>query len=88
MRQILVEEARRRQVNDVTVDGAPTRLAAADPQQARIVELRFVGGLTADATADALGFVSRPCVANGPWQRCGCMGSCARNWVGNLMAPS
>src|SRR5262249_37492517 len=79
MRQILVDEARRKRsgkrgagatvtslegvsssrrehlVDVVAVDEALTRLAAADPQQARIVELRFFGGLTADETADALG---------------------------------
>ena len=36
------------------LDGALERLAALDPQQARIVELRFFGGLTVDETGAAL----------------------------------
>jgi RNA polymerase sigma factor (TIGR02999 family) len=79
MRQILVDQARRKRthkrgagvtlvglegisspgrddtVDVLAVDEALTRLAAADPQQARIVELRFFAGLTADETADVLG---------------------------------
>jgi RNA polymerase sigma factor (TIGR02999 family) len=79
MRQILVDQARRRRagkrgagativslervspcdrddaVDVVAVDEALTRLAAVDQQQARIVELRFFGGLTADEAAHALG---------------------------------
>jgi RNA polymerase sigma factor (TIGR02999 family) len=39
----------------VAVDEALTRLAAVDPQQARIVELRFFGGLTVDETAKLTG---------------------------------
>jgi RNA polymerase sigma factor (TIGR02999 family) len=41
------------------LDGALTRLAAMDPQQARIVELRFFGGLTAPETAEAMGISER-----------------------------
>ena len=37
------------------LDEALTRLAALDAEQARIVELRFFGGLTVEETADALG---------------------------------
>ena len=79
MRQILVDQARRKRagkrgagvtivslervspsrrdhvVDVVAVDEALTRLAAADQQQARIVELRFFGGLTAGEAADTLG---------------------------------
>jgi RNA polymerase sigma factor (TIGR02999 family) len=36
------------------LDEALTRLTALDPQQARIVELRFFGGLTVEETAEAL----------------------------------
>lgn len=36
------------------LDEALTRLAALDAQQARIVELRFFGGLSIEETADAL----------------------------------
>ena len=37
------------------LDEALTRLAAFDPEQARIVELRYFGGLTVEETADAVG---------------------------------
>ncbi len=37
------------------LDEALTRLASLDAQQARIVELRFFGGLSVDETAEALG---------------------------------
>ena len=39
----------------VALDTALTELARLDPQQARIVELRFFGGLSVEETADALG---------------------------------
>ena len=42
-------------VDLLALDGALERLAALDPAQARIVELRFFGGLTIEETADALG---------------------------------
>jgi RNA polymerase sigma factor (TIGR02999 family) len=38
----------------VALDDALTRLAEIDPQQSRVVELRFFGGLTMDETAEAL----------------------------------
>jgi RNA polymerase sigma factor (TIGR02999 family) len=39
----------------VALDEALTALAALDPQQGRIVELRFFGGLTIDETAEVIG---------------------------------
>ena len=39
----------------LALDEAIQRLAALDPDQARIVELRFFGGLTVEETADAMG---------------------------------
>ncbi len=39
----------------VSLDEALSRLAAIDPQQSRIVELRFFGGLTVEETAEVLG---------------------------------
>ncbi len=39
----------------VAVDDALERLAAQDPRKARVVELRFFGGLSMDETAQALG---------------------------------
>jgi len=38
----------------LVLDEAMTRLAAIDPQQARVVELRFSGGLTVEETAEFL----------------------------------
>ena len=39
----------------LALDHALERLSALDPEQARIVELRFFGGLTVEETAEALG---------------------------------
>ena len=44
-----------RSVDLLAVDAALTRLAAIDFQQARLVELRFFGGLTIEESAEALG---------------------------------
>jgi len=41
-------------VNLLALDEALDRLAAFDPQQARIVELRYFGGLTIEETAEVL----------------------------------
>jgi RNA polymerase sigma factor (TIGR02999 family) len=43
----------------VALDDALRELAALDPRQASIVELRFFGGMTTAETADALGIASR-----------------------------
>lgn len=43
------------EVDLLAIDEALDRLAAIDPQQARVVELRFFSGLTVDETAAALG---------------------------------
>jgi RNA polymerase sigma-70 factor (ECF subfamily) len=43
----------------VAVDDALERLAAHDPRKARVVELRFFGGLSMDETALALGVSTR-----------------------------
>lgn len=42
-------------VEFLDLDRALRRLEAIDPQQARVVELRFFGGLTADEAAEAMG---------------------------------
>jgi len=42
-------------VDLVALDAALTDLAALDPQQARIVELRYFGGLTVEETAEIVG---------------------------------
>jgi RNA polymerase sigma-70 factor (ECF subfamily) len=49
------------QVDLLALDGALSELAAVDPDQARIVEMRFFGGLTGDETAEVLG-ISRATV--------------------------
>jgi RNA polymerase sigma-70 factor, ECF subfamily len=54
------------------LDQALTRLAALDPQQARIVELRFFGGLSVEETAEALGV--SPATVKRHW-------SVARAWL-------
>jgi RNA polymerase sigma factor (TIGR02999 family) len=41
-------------VDLLALDEVLTRLAALDPQQSRVVELRFFGGLTMDETAEVL----------------------------------
>jgi RNA polymerase sigma factor (TIGR02999 family) len=41
------------------VDRALEQLAARDPRQARIIELRFFGGLSVEETAEALGVNAR-----------------------------
>ncbi len=42
-------------VDLLAIDEALDRLAAIDPQQARVVELRFFSGLSVEETAAALG---------------------------------
>ena len=44
-----------RDVDVLALDDALQRLAALDPQQERIVELRYFGGLTLDETAEVIG---------------------------------
>jgi RNA polymerase sigma-70 factor (ECF subfamily) len=50
-----LEQPQRRAVDVLALDDALTELAKHDEQQARIVELRFFGGLTVDETAAILG---------------------------------
>ena len=38
----------------IALDEALTRLAAIDPQQSRVIELRYFGGLTMDETAEVM----------------------------------
>jgi RNA polymerase sigma factor (TIGR02999 family) len=44
-----------REVDVLAIDTVLSRLAGLDPQQARIVELRYFGGLSIQETSDALG---------------------------------
>jgi RNA polymerase sigma factor (sigma-70 family) len=43
-----------RSIDLLALDQALERLAAFDPDQARLVELRFFGGLTVEETAEAM----------------------------------
>jgi RNA polymerase sigma-70 factor (ECF subfamily) len=43
-----------RSIDVLALDEALTRLAKLDPEQARIVELRYFGGLTVEETAEAV----------------------------------
>ena len=56
--KVVLEEAlvvcKQRGADVVALDDALNRLAELDPQQARIVELRFFGGLSVEQTAGAL----------------------------------
>ena len=47
-----------RDLNLVELDNALEALSQIDPQQARIIELRFFGGLSIEATARILGVSS------------------------------
>jgi len=42
-------------IDVLALDEALSKLAAFDPEQARIVELRYFGGLTVDETAEVIG---------------------------------
>jgi RNA polymerase sigma-70 factor (ECF subfamily) len=48
-----------RDLDIIAVDEALTKLAALDRQQARVVELRFFGGLNVEETAEVLGVSAR-----------------------------
>jgi RNA polymerase sigma factor (TIGR02999 family) len=61
------------------LDEALTRLARLDPQQARIVELRFFGGLSIEETAEALRV--SPATVKRHW-------AVARAWLARELAPS
>lgn len=56
----------------LTIDDLLTRLAALDPRQATIVELRFFGGLSVPEVAEALGLSAR--TVAGEWAH-------ARAWL-------
>src|SRR5689334_15791586 len=49
---MLAEQAR--SIDVMALDQALTRLAAIDPRQARVVELRFFGGLSVEETAEVM----------------------------------
>jgi RNA polymerase sigma factor (TIGR02999 family) len=64
-------------IDMVALDEALERLAAIDPEQARLVELRFFGGLTVEETADALNI--SPATVKRHW-------TLARAWLARELA--
>jgi RNA polymerase sigma factor (TIGR02999 family) len=66
------------QVDVLALHTALERLAALDAQQARIVELRFFGGLTVEETADVVGL--SPATIKRHW-------AAARAWLYGELAP-
>jgi RNA polymerase sigma factor (TIGR02999 family) len=54
-----VQPAAEQNLDLIAVDEALNRLAALDQQQARVVELRFFGGLNVEETAEVLGISDR-----------------------------
>jgi len=52
---LLADEGAAALVDHIALDRAMTQLAAIDPQQAKIAELRYFGGLSVEETAAALG---------------------------------
>ncbi len=68
----------RRELDLIPLDGALTELASFDEQQAKIVELRFFGGLTIEETAHAMN-ISDSTVKR-DWQ-------IAKAWLYNRIKP-
>ena len=63
-------------IDVLALDEALSKLAALDPEQARIVELRYFGGLTVEETAEVLG--SSPATVKRHW-------AMARAWLKNTL---
>jgi len=74
---MLVDEGR--SVDVIALDTALTELATFDAAQARIVELRYFGGLTVEETADAVGV--SPATVKREW-------TMARAWLKKAIDPS
>jgi RNA polymerase sigma factor (TIGR02999 family) len=66
-------------IDILALDEALTRLAELDPAQARVVELRYFGGLTIEETAEAMR--SSPATVKREW-------ALARAWLKNELGPS
>lgn len=66
-------------VDVMGLDAALTRLEQLDPDKARVVELRYFGGLTIEETAEAMG--SSPATVKRHWQA-------ARAWLFNALDDS
>lgn len=65
-------------VDVLALDEALDRLAAVDPQQSRVVELRFFAGLSVEETAEALDI--SPATVKRDW-------ATARLWLYNELSP-
>jgi len=76
---VAVDFSEEQSENLLLVDRLLTRLAAIDPQEVRIIELRFFGGLSVEETAEALG-ISATTVKR-EW-------SLARKWLAREMSRS
>jgi RNA polymerase sigma-70 factor, ECF subfamily len=66
-------------IDVLALDEALTRLAALDPGQARIVELRYFGGLTIEETAEVVGV--SPATVKREW-------ALARAWLKRALDPA
>jgi len=66
-------------VDVLELDAALERLAALDPQQAKIVELRYFGGLTVEEAAEALDI--SPATVKRHW-------TVARAWLKKELSPA
>ena len=66
-------------VDVLELDAALEKLAALDPQQAKIVELRYFGGLTVEETAEALDV--SPATVKRHW-------TIARAWLKKELSPN
>ena len=65
-------------IDVLALDEALTRLAAIDPQQAKVVELRYFGGLTIEETAEAIDM--SPATVKREW-------TMARAWLKQALSP-
>jgi len=67
-----IAPAQKPELDLVALDGALNKLATLDPQQSRLIELRFFGGLSIEDTAEVLG--TSPATVKREW-------TTARAWL-------
>jgi len=67
-----IATAEQRELDVVLLDQALEELSELDPRHARVIELRFFGGLTVQETAEVLG--SSPATVKRDW-------TVARSWL-------
>ena len=75
----VIEIQKKNDVDVIVLDGALDRLSELDPQQSRIVELRFFAGLTIEDTAEVMGI--SPATVKRDW-------TSARAWLHREIAGS